>query len=192
MADFELKPRSVFDAIGGCRVAAEGVTFDEAAPRTLLSLAARKGQADALRSAVAKAFDLDLPDAGQMVMAKGITALWSGPDQWFLSAEGDAHLAKTAKVVADMASVTDQSDGYTALTLAGPRAPDVLMRMSSLDFNEEAFPAGSVARTSMQQISAMIARTGDGPDYLINTPRSTARDFAHDIKVAITAVLARG
>jgi sarcosine oxidase gamma subunit len=65
------------------------------------------------------------------------------------------------------------------------------MRLSSLDFEDAAFPAGSVARTSMQQISVMIARTGDGPDFLLNTPRSTARGLAHDVRAAIESVSAR-
>lgn len=191
MADFELKPRSVFDSVGGCRVEATGVTFDEATQRSLISLTARKGQAEAVGKAVKKAFGIDLPDARKSTTANGITALYSGPGQWFLTAEDEALFAKTQKATDSVASVTDQSDGFTALTLSGPRAPDVLMRLSSLDYTDTAFPTGSVARTPMQQISVMIARTGDGPDFLLNTPRSTARGFAHDVKIAISAILTR-
>ncbi len=191
MAEFRLAARSVFAAVGGCRVDAKGVIFDEAPARSFLSLAARTGQADALAAAMKAAFDIDLPAPGQFATAKGAMALFSGPGQWFLSAAEETLLGRVQDAAQGTGSVTDQSDSFTALTLSGPRARDVLMRLSSLDFDDPAFPTGSTARTPMQQIGVIVARTGDGPDYLLNTPRSTARGFAHDVKVAIAAVLAR-
>ena len=84
--------------------------------------------------------------------------------------------------------MTDQSDSFTELTMDGPLALEVLSRLSSLDF--ETFEVGAVGRTPMQQIAVTIARTG-AESWRMNTSRSTARDFAHDVEIAARSVMAR-
>lgn len=190
MPEFQLTPRSVFDAVGGCRVEGNGITFDEAPARTMLSLSTRKGQETRLRAAIKKSYGLALPGPGTFAATDDMTAYYAGPEQWFLSSENNS-LTKLTAITAALASVTDQSDSFAALSLGGPLARDVLMRLTSVDLDDAMFPSGSVTRTAMQQISVMIARVGDGPDYVLNTPRSTARGFADDVKTAITTLLAR-
>lgn len=198
-AEFTLSPRSVFDAVGGCRTEAPGVVFDEAAPRALVSLAARRGGAEALTATVEKATGLILPPGGRSAFAEfgggGVLALFSGPGQWLLSAERAGLLGEMRELAGDEGSVTDQSDAFTALTLNGLGARAVLCRLSTLDFDDAAFPPGSAARTPMQQISVIVARREDeprgAPRFLLNTPRSTARGFARDVETAMRALEAR-
>lgn len=191
MADFSLKARSIFETVGGSRVTGAGVVFDEAAPRALISLAARRGRSKALSAAVKKTFGASLPAAGFFTEAKGVRIMFSGPDQWLISSAQDQLMARFAQTADEDGYLTDQSDAFVALELSGEGAPNVLSRLSSLDFADAAFPTGSVARTSMQQIGVMIARTGDEPGYLLNTPRSTARDFADSVRTAVSALSAR-
>ncbi|MEL7465761.1 MAG: hypothetical protein AAFN79_16955 [Pseudomonadota bacterium] len=190
MADFTLTPRSIFDAVGGCRVEVEGFAFDETPTRSLVSLARRRGEAGAaLDAAVKAAFGADLPEPGRFTEANGVTIIFSQPGQWLIAAEREELEAEVRSTAAGAGTVTDQSDAFTELTMEGPLAVEVLSRLSSLDY--ETFEVGQVARTPMQQIAVTIARTG-AESWRLNTARSTARDFAHDVDVAAKAIGARG
>lgn len=200
MADlsaYKLQARSVFEAVGGCRVEGPGVAFDEAPARVLVSLAAARGEVEALTATVEKATGLILPPGGRSATATfgggPVTAIFSGPGQWLLSAERGDLPAELRDLAGGEGYVTDQSDGFIPLTLSGPAARDVLKRLSSLDFLDAAFPVGAAARTSMMQIDVIVLRLVDddgAPRYHLETPRSTARDFAHDVSVAARALAA--
>lgn len=196
MAEFTLKARSIFAAVGGARAEAPGVVLDEAPARALVSLAARRGEARALAAALDAVEGLTLPGPGQSVEAAGLTALALAPGQWFIAgADADAGLeARVRAAAGDCGDVTDISDGFVALTLSGPRARDVLARLSTLDHADAGFPEGAVARTVMAQIGVVIRRLpgADAPAYALETARSSARSFAHDVATAIRAVAARG
>ena len=189
MAEFQLKPRSIFEAVGGCRIETDGLTFDEAPARSLVSLARRRGEAGAALDAnISKAFGVDLPEPGRFASANGVTIMFSQPGQWLIAAERDGLEAEAKAAAAGAGTVTDQSDSFTELMLEGPMAREVLSRLSSLDY--ATFEIGQVARTPMQQIAVTIARTGEDA-YRLNTSRSTARDFAHDVDVAVKSIAAR-
>lgn len=189
MADFTITPRSIFDAIGGCRIEADGFTFDEAPARSLVSLARRRGEpGEALDANIKAAFGADLPEAGRLTHGEGVAIVFTGPGQWFVIAPDEDLETKVRGAAAGAGTVTDQSDSFTELMMEGPLATEVLSRLSSLDF--ETFEIGAVARTPMQQIAVTIARKGP-ESWRLNTARSTARDFAHDVDVAIKAVMAR-
>ena len=191
MAEFELTPRSIFDAVGGCRVAAPGFAFDEAPARSLVSLARRRGDAGAaLADNIAGAMGLTLPGPGAFSESKGVCAMFAGPDQWLISAGRAGLEAEVRAAAAGAGTVTEQSDAFVELTLSGPMAREVLARLSGLDYDDAAFPQGAAGRTVMQQIPVVIAREGREA-WRLNTARSTARSFAHDVKVAAEAVAAR-
>ncbi|QIE56249.1 hypothetical protein G5B40_12730 [Pikeienuella piscinae] len=196
MAEFTLKARSIFEAVGGAHAEAQGVVFDEAPKRALVSLAARRGAAKALTAALDAAESLTLPGQGQSAEASGLVALALAPGQWFIAcadAESDLE-ARIRAAAGDRGDVTDISDGFVALTLSGRRARDVLARLSTLDYADANFPEGAVARTIMAQIGVVIRRLPDvdEPTYALETARSSARSFAHDVATAISAVAARG
>ncbi|MEX2518981.1 MAG: hypothetical protein WD969_06580 [Paracoccaceae bacterium] len=190
MAEFILSARSAF---GGApaRVEAPGVTFDEAGPRGLVHLAARRGLGAALEAEIAGL--LPLPGAGRSAEADGFCAVALAPGQWLITGpqEGlETHIA----MLAASGAVTDLSDAYVSFRLEGPGARAVLARLSSLDFEETAFPVGAAARTIMAHIGVIIRRLpdADGPAYALETARSTARSFAHDVAQAIRAMAASG
>ena len=189
MADFTLAPRSIYDAVGGCRIEVEGFTFDEAPARSLVSLARRRGDAGAALDANVKAaLGADLPGPGRFTTANGVTIMFAQPGQWLIAAERDGLEAEVKAAAAGAGTVTDQSDSFTELTVDGLLATEVLSRLSSLDY--ATFEVGAVARTPMQQIAVTIARTG-AESWRLNTSRSTARDFAHDVQTAVEAITAR-
>ena len=62
-----------------------------------------------------------------------------------------------------------------------------LERFCPLDLG--AFPAGSVARTAMEHMGAVIAREDDAPTFLLLSARSSARSFLHGLGTALESAL---
>ena len=85
------------------------------------------------------------------------------------------------------AYVTDQSDSWAMLRIAGAGARAALERICMLDLDAAAFPEGRVARTVMEHLAAIILR--DGPDsFLLMSPRSSARSFLHAVELSVENV----
>ena len=96
------------------------------------------------------------------------------PDQVFL---------KCAEIPDELCSsgyVTDQSDSWVMLRVSGPGCRHALRRTCMLDLDSGAFPAGAVARTTMEHLSVIIQC--EGPvSFLLLSPRSSAKSFLHVI-----------
>ncbi len=168
-----LAPCSAF--VATLDVAVEGARLTEAPARTLHHVAL-------------VADPSGLPGPGRAAEEGGLTFLPLGPGQWLAIGDGGALAARLPS-----AALTDVSDGHVPLLLEGPKARDVLARLSSLDY--EAFPPGAVARTLMMQLAATIRRLPDGPAgpaYALEVARSSARSFVHHVEEAMRAVAARG
>lgn len=115
---------------------------------------------------------LDLPDRPRWVAAEGVTAVWAGPRQWLLLAEGGpaaggapGFVPGLARALAGRASVADQSDGRTVLRLAGPAARATLAKLAGIDLHPDVFRPGDVALTRMAQLSVALWQVADDPVY---------------------------
>lgn len=92
-----------------------------------------------------------------------ITTLWLGPDEWLIVAGGHSNgngfceRLETA-FRGHFVTVTDVSDAYFILRLAGPAATDVLAKGCSLDTHERVFPPGKVARSLLAQAEVILHR----------------------------------
>ena len=85
------------------------------------------------------------------------------PGQWLVV--GDAALSAEAvraraAVLADVATVLDQSHGRVRLSLSGPMAEAVLARGSGLDVSPASFPVGRSAQTLFGAIGIHLTRVG--------------------------------
>jgi sarcosine oxidase subunit gamma len=125
---------------------------------------------------------LELPAPGRFAAAEGVTAYWIGPEQWLLA--GDAGLFGRVRAAAADAAMTEQTDAWAQLRLTGPAAVAALERLCKLDLS--AFPEGSAARTAMEHLGVVIAREEGG--FLLMSPRSSARSFAHALETALDSV----
>lgn len=115
---------------------------------------------------------LDLPETPRWVAAEGVTAVWAGPRQWLLLAEGGpaagvapGFVPGLARALAGRASVADQSDGRTVLRLAGPAARATLAKLAGIDLHPDVFRPGDVALTRMAQLSVALWQVADDPVY---------------------------
>lgn len=158
-------------------VALGGLTLAEVKLGQITSIAPFAGQGKALAAAL-KPLGFPAPNT---VSAKGDARLvWTGRGQAFLigAAPGDW---------AAMAALTDQSDGWAALSLTGDGAVDVLARLIPLDLRGMA--VGACARSSLGHMSVVLIRVANGFEMLVF--RSMAKTAWHELEAAIKMRAAR-
>lgn len=182
VADSALRPRS---ALGRPFLAADAigpVTITESTDWALASLAPRRGREAELAERAASA-GLPLPRPGQATRGKPWGAFWVGSDMWFVEAPIATHddiVAALAPLVADTASLTEQTDAWVRLELAGA-LPPLLERLCNLDLAR--FAPGSATRTVIEHVGVHAIRRA--PDRLtLLGPRSSALSLHHALLAA--------
>jgi len=92
----------------------------------------------------------------------GRAALWLGPDEWLLIAEGEAPETLGAELEAALASephsLVDVSQRQIGLDLEGRRAALALNAGCPLDLDENAFPVGEATRTMLSKAEIVLWR----------------------------------
>lgn len=152
---------------------------------TLTSLAAFRGQQEALSEALMAAHGMALPEVNRSSASARTRAIWFGRGQTMLMGDApDPGLSRHA-------ALTDQSDAWAAMRLHGPGAVDVLARLVPLDLRSHRFLPGHTARAPLMHMAASI--TGlDDQAFLIMVFRSMAATAVHELKTAMEGVAARG
>ncbi len=186
MADVALEARL---PLGGYAETFGSVSLAEVTGLALVSAAVPNGGDAAFEVALAGGFGAARPATGGSTAGDryGARILGMQPDQLFILFEPpdpDRAAETVSDALGPAAYVTDQSDGWAMLRIAGPGVRAALERLCMLDLDAAAFPEGRVARTVMEHLSVVILR--DGPDsFLLLTPRSSARSFLHAVEVSI-------
>lgn len=161
--------------IGAC-------TVTEVDLGTLTSIAPFAGAKVA--EAFKKAHGMAWPAPNRATGKDGARALWFGRDMALLVGPApDSSLTKHA-------ALTDQSDAWTAVTVAGSDAEDVLARLVPLDLSPAQFKRGHTARTQIQHMTGSITRTG-ADTFLLMVFRSMAGTLLHDLERAMASVASR-
>ncbi|MBK9080960.1 MAG: sarcosine oxidase subunit gamma [Rhizobiales bacterium] len=139
-----------------------------------------RGDAEVAEAAGA-AFGLAIPRASGAASAReGRAALWLGPDEWLLIAEGEdgASLARAlGAALADRPhSLVDVSQRQIGLEASGPLARRALTAGCPLDLRDGAFPDGAATRTMLAKSEIVLWRRAPAR-YRIEVWRSFA-DYA--------------
>ncbi|MBV7396323.1 sarcosine oxidase subunit gamma [Mameliella sp. DP3N28-2] len=159
------------------------VTLSEVNPGRITALMPYKGRQAELSEALQAAHGVGFPSAGRLTGGGGATCLWTARGQaMLLGPEPDPSLQ-------DFAAVTEQSDAWAVVLLAGEDAEAVLARLVPLDLSESAFPEGHAARTLCQHMTVSVCRVPEG--FQIMCFRSMARTLAHELSEAMASVAAR-
>jgi sarcosine oxidase subunit gamma len=120
-----------------------------------------------------------LPLAPNRVTAMGpLRALWLGPDEWLLVAEGDAldlvpRLERA--VMGRRAAVNDLSSNRRIIEIGGSAARDLLAAGCGLDLHPRAFGPGHCAQTLIARVPVILDQLDEAPHYRILVRRSYAR-----------------
>lgn len=103
-----------------------------------------------------------------------LSALWLGPGEWLLvGGSDDLGVRLEAAFRGHFVTVTDVSDAYCTIRLAGPQAIEVLAKGCSLDTHDSVFPPGRVARSLLAKAGMILYRTGQ-EEFEIYVARSHA------------------
>ena len=157
-----------------------GVVIEERAGLGLATVAARKGQADALKRAVASAYGVELPDSSHVAGGPSVRFVGYGPGQWLAVSEtlaGEALARDLAQNLRGLASISDQSGGRTVLLVSGPRARAVLAKGLPIDLHPLSFGTGSAATSTISLMGVQLWQTDDAPTYELAIFRSVSASF---------------
>jgi sarcosine oxidase, subunit gamma len=157
MSDAALKVRSPLE--GFAFLAAPRFTLAEAPPAARFIL---RGS-EAVRLACGMVFGADLPSQlGAAGQRDKRAALWLGPDEWLLVADGaDAtSISDVLETVLDGTahSLVDISHRQIGLVASGPAAARVLNAGCPLDLGLKAFPVGFATRTLFDKVEIVLWR----------------------------------
>jgi sarcosine oxidase, subunit gamma len=160
MADAMPEPRSPLE--GYAFPTGPRFTSSEAPPAARFIL---RG-AEAVRIACGMAFGVEPPSRfGPAGEREGRAALWLGPDEWLLIADG----ADAADIGAMLESVlegtahslVDVSHRQIGLIAGGPAAARVLNAGCPLDLDLKAFPVGFATRTLFDKVEIVLWRRAE-------------------------------
>lgn len=165
----------------------EEIELAEVNGRALISLAVPNGGEAALADRVKQAYGADLPAVGKSTSSQTGNAAMLGMsrDQIFLLFDEPAGdpVAHVQELLGESAYIVDQSDSWVMLAISGARARAALERICPIDLHRGNFAVGDVARTVMEHHAAIVMRT-EGEAYLLLSPRSSAKSFAHAVQVS--------
>ena len=187
MVELSLNPLNALLGAEPLRDSIGAVTISENAGVALASLATRRGQADRVE-AVAKGLGLDLPGPGWASHSVPYSALWLGPDQWLIMAEGDADQDITATcetAFGSAASITEQTGGWVCLDVSGPALPALFERLCALD--TAAMKPGHGTRTVIEHLGCYVICVGIG-EFRVLGPRSSAASLHLALTTAARAI----
>jgi heterotetrameric sarcosine oxidase gamma subunit len=131
----------------------------------LATVMARRGASDALTQRVRERFGIDLPQGPRRSDATGLVFAGTGPGAWLalIERDGDDLAPRLMSELDGVASVSDQSDGYTVIRLSGARVRDALAKLIPVDVHPHAFKVGDVASTVASHIGVTVWRLPDEP-----------------------------
>lgn len=184
MADRPLAPRSAFAGLLSPRPGAAGsvagiVVRDRPGLRMATVVGRACGRAE-LAERARTHWGLALPAGPTRAAAGPVSALGTGPRSWlFLEDGGPPDFARRLSAgLGETAAVSDQSDGYAVLSIAGGGARGVLAKGLAIDLHPRAFDTTCVAVSSCSHIGVTVWQTDDAPTFEIALFRSFARSFA--------------
>ena len=155
-----------------------GITLSEVTTNHLLSVAPFAGKNSVVSAALKDQVGNALPAANRR----------AGAVTWF----GHGTFMVAGEVALDgLAAVSDQSDAWAVIQIAGTGVEAVLARLVPIDLRRSVFKKNHSARTMLGHMSVAIVRTG-ADTFEISVMRSMAATLVHDLTVAMRGVAARG
>ena len=194
----------------GPEPAEAGAAMAEHPHRDIVDLRLDPAEAAAM-SAFAEAFGFALAARPNTTAGNGeVTALWLGPDEWWIVAPGpdpqagpDLAERLRAALAGHAAAVTEVGESRTCIRVSGPKARALLQKGCPLDFHRRAFAAGTCAQTCLAKATVLIHLVADesaprepaaGPIFEIYVLRSFAEylwlwleDAGREYGVAVVA-----
>jgi len=154
--------------------------------------------------AVRGALGVAPPTTPNTVASNGdIVLLWLGPDEWLAVQHGgapetEAQTAATLRgaLAGQHAAVTEVGENYACIAVAGPKAPEVIVKGCPLDLHPRAFGGtGHCAQTHLSKAAIILHQSDDAPSFHLYVRRSFSdylwhwlEDAAREFGVAVVTV----
>jgi heterotetrameric sarcosine oxidase gamma subunit len=180
-----LLPRAPFAGLAVKPGTGRGVIALDRDGLGLATVHVRRGRSAALAERVRERFGTELPQGPRRTAVGGLAFAGTGPQAWLAVHEqgGNAFAESLKAAIGDLASVSDQSDGYAVLRLTGPKLRETLYKIVPIDLHPRAFQSGDVVSTLASHIGATLWRLDDAADgspvIEVAVFRSLAADFWH-------------
>jgi sarcosine oxidase subunit gamma len=137
----------------------------------------RGAWSDAFASAVQQTLGVNIPATSPgTAKSDDLTALWMGPDRWWLVADGPVLPSVNElhqKLTAFNAAVVEVGDAFVTVKIAGPKSRDVLAKGCTIDLHPRAFKTGSIVQTNLAKAQIALYQL-DEITYQIFARRSFA------------------
>jgi methylglutamate dehydrogenase subunit D len=181
MADTALTPRAALSGIVVPSQPSACVTISERHGLGIATVQARLGQAALLRECISRHFLLELPERPAAVSAGEVSFVGIGPNNWLALKDNGSHLFSSSlrQITMPLASVSDQSGGYTVFRVSGPAIRETLAKGFAIDLDSRAFKPGDAATTIVSHIGVTIWRRENGPDGSVSFDITVFRSLAH-------------
>lgn len=155
------------------------LTIEQRSGFTLATVMARKGVSAA---AIDAALGVDAPLRPSWNRGDdGLMLIGTGAGSWLAHVDEPepCWAERLSDRLAGLASVSDQSEGYTITRLSGRGARTMLQRGAPIDFHPSAFGPGSAVTTVISHIGVIVWQVDDQPTYDVATFRSYSDSFRH-------------
>lgn len=178
-----LFPRGPFVDLPVSASSGRGVIVSDRDGLGLATVLARRGKSAALAQRMREHFNIELPREPYRATAGPFALAGTAPGAWLATFEqgGNAFAVRFREIVGDLASVSDQSDGYAVLRLTGPKVRDALCKLVPVDVHPRVFKVSDVAVTVAAHIGVTLWRLEDhadgSPVFEIAVFRSLAASF---------------
>ena len=129
------------------------------------------------------------PIAGQAVLKDDFNAIWMAADQWLVFASEQTHtdlVSEIKETLRDRVSITEQSDAWFCLDVAGDSVVDLCERLCAVPVRR--MSEGGATRTTVHQMGCFIACIEAGQKMRFFAPRSSAGSFLHAVTTAAHSV----
>ena len=160
------------------------IRLREISNQSLIAMAIPLGEETKFKNSIKNIFGLKMSSPNKSVKNKDTRIFSTQPDQIFvLTKRTDDPEKSMAIEIGKSAYITDQTDAWVILEISGSSSREALERICQLDLDKEIFQLDSMARASMEHMSAIIIRKADDTFYLMSAS-SSAKSFLHAVELS--------
>lgn len=155
---------------------AEPVSIGERRDIALAAVMARKG---VTAEALGERLGLLAPGTPRAARDGNLTLIATGPGVWLAVAETDRDdwAEALGSTLRGIASVSEQTAGYTVLRMTGPGAGALLQKGAFVDLDPAVFAVGAAAVTVIAHIGVILWKVDEAPSFDVAVFRSLAGSF---------------
>lgn len=164
----------------------DGVVAVERIDLAIATVMVRRDKSVELSAAVERNFGIVPPAGAKWAGNNGVMFLGTGPGKWLAISEVQTadFVTRLETQLQDLASVANQSGGLGVLRLTGSALLPTLEKGLQIYLAPSAFPANSVAVTSIAHIGATLWKVDEQPTIDVAVARSLAGSFQHWLEVS--------